>query len=107
MYKTGIIGDRESVVGFRAVGIDAIPARTGEEAVKAVRYMAESGYGIIYITEELSAEIEEEIDRYKDEMLPAVIALPGRKGPTGDGMRNVSKAVERAVGADILFGGGK
>ena len=40
-------------------------------------------------------------------MLPAVIALPGRKGPTGDGMRNVSKAVERAVGADILFGGGK
>ena len=32
MYKTGIIGDRESVVGFRAVGIDAIPARTGEEA---------------------------------------------------------------------------
>ena len=69
--------------------------------------MAESGYGIIYITEELAAEIEEEIDRYKDEMLPAVIALPGRKGPTGDGMRNVSKAVERAVGADILFGGGK
>ena len=107
MYKTGIIGDRESVVGFRAVGIDAIPARTGEEAAKAVRRMAESGYGIIYITEELAAEIEEEIDRYKDEMLPAVIALPGRKGPTGDGMRNVSKAVERAVGADILFGGGK
>ena len=35
MYKTGIIGDRESVVGFRAVGIDAIPARTGEEAAKA------------------------------------------------------------------------
>lgn len=107
MYKTGIIGDRESVVGFRAVGIDAFPCKTGEEAAKALRNMAENDYGIIYITEELAAEIEEEIDRYKDEMLPAVIALPGRKGPTGDGMRNVSKAVERAVGADILFGGGK
>lgn len=107
MYKTGIIGDRESVVGFRAVGIDAFPCRTSEEAAKALRRMAEEGYGIIYITEELAAGIEEEIDRYKDEMLPAVIALPGRKGPTGDGMRNVSKAVERAVGADILFGGGK
>ena len=47
----------------------------------------------------------EDIDRYKEEMIPAVITIPGKEGSTGEGMRSVSKAVERAVGADILFGG--
>ena len=66
MYKTGIIGDRESVVGFRAVGIDAIPARTGEEAAKAVRYMAESGYDEAnepYAGRDLYRKYKEEIDK--------------------------------------------
>ena len=40
-------------------------------------------------------------------MLPAIITIPDRNGATGEGLRNVSKAVERAVGADILFGGEK
>jgi V/A-type H+-transporting ATPase subunit F len=35
--------------------------------------------------------------------LPAVISLPGQGGSTGYGMNNIRSAVERAVGADILF----
>ena len=38
-------------------------------------------------------------------MLPAIIPIPDRTGSSGKGMENVRKSVERAVGADILFGG--
>ncbi|MDD6154161.1 MAG: V-type ATP synthase subunit F [Eubacteriales bacterium] len=107
MYKIGIIGDRESVSGFKAVGIDVFTCDSGEAASKALRDMADDGYAIIYITEDLSEKIEDDIDKYKDVMLPAVIPIPGKGGPSGNGLRNVSKAVERAVGSDILFGGGK
>ena len=62
---------------------------------------------IIYITEVLAKDMAEEIDKYKDSRLPAIISIPGKEGATGEGMRSVSKAVERAVGADILFGGEK
>ena len=46
---------------------------------------------------------EEELARYKDLPLPAVVSIPGQGGSTGYGMNNIRSAVERAVGADILF----
>ena len=42
------------------------------------------------------------IDKYKDMAIPAIILIPGRDGSLGIGMKNVSRSVERAVGADIL-----
>ena len=45
---------------------------------------------------------QEEIDRYKDRLTPAVILIPGKEGSLGIGMNSVTTAVERAVGADIL-----
>ena len=105
MSRIGVIGDRESIVGFRAVGLEVFPADDSQEARKTVRKRAEDDYAIIYITEELASQIESEIDRYKDERLPAIIVIPSKDGASGSGMRNVKEAVKRAVGADILFGG--
>lgn len=107
MYKIGVIGGRDSVLGFKAVGLDVFPCSQSEEAKKILHKLAKEDYAIVYITEILAAEMEEDIDRYKDSKLPAIISIPGKEGPTGAGMASVSKAVERAVGADILFGGEK
>lgn len=104
MYKIGVIGDRESVVCFQAVGLNTFPCDDPQEAVRLIRGMAED-YGIIYIIEDLAAEISREIDRYKEQKLPAIIPIPGKGGPIGEGMRSVKDAVRQAVGADILFGG--
>ena len=42
------------------------------------------------------------VERYKDALTPAIILIPGKDGSLGIGMANVKRAVERAVGADIL-----
>jgi len=107
MYKIGVIGGRDSVLGFKAVGLDVFVCSRSDEARKILHQLAGEDYAIIYITEVLAAGLTEDIDRYKDARLPAIISIPGKEGPTGEGMRSVSKAVERAVGADILFGGEK
>ncbi len=39
----------------------------------------------------------------RDQLLPAIIQIPGVSGNTGDGVRGVKKSVEQAVGSDILF----
>ena len=44
----------------------------------------------------------DEIDRYKDLPVPAITVIPGRAGAKGVGLANIKRAVERAVGADIL-----
>ena len=72
---------------------------------KILKQIAKEDFAIIYVTEELYQYMDEEIKVYVDLRLPAVIPIPSKDGSLGIGMRNVRSAVERAVGADILFGG--
>ncbi len=104
MYKIGMIGDRDTVLGFMALGFVVEDVTDIEEAAKKLHSMAKSGqYAIIFVTENYAMQLEEEIARYKDASLPAVISIPGQGGSTGYGMNNIRSAAERAVGADILF----
>lgn len=102
MYKIAAIGDGESIYGFAALGLDVFPVTEPKKAVKTIRRMANSNYAVIYITESLAAQIPEEIDRYRDSRIPAIILIPGVRGNTGAGLSEVSKSVEKAVGSDIL-----
>ena len=105
MDKIGVIGDRESVLGFQAVGLDVFPAGDAEEAKKTLKRLAKEDFAIIYITEQFYQYMMKEVEEYTDSRLPAVIPIPGKDGSLGIGMTSVKKSVERAVGADILFGG--
>ena len=87
MYKIAVLGDRDSIYGFAALGLDTYPV-----------------YAVIYITEALAAEIDEELDRYRSQRLPAIILIPGVSGNTGRGIAGVKRSVEQAVGSDIIFG---
>ncbi|HHZ02523.1 MAG TPA: V-type ATP synthase subunit F [Tissierellia bacterium] len=103
MYKIGVIGDKQSVQGFKAVGLDVFDCHTREDAKSTLQRIAEEDYAIIYITENFYDEMKETIYQYNEQRLPAIIPIPGMKGSMGIGLRNIKKAVEKAVGADILF----
>jgi V/A-type H+-transporting ATPase subunit F len=105
MYKIGVIGDRESILGFKAVGLDVFPVDDPDEARKILKRIAKEDFAIIYITEQVYQFMMDEVDEYTDSRLPAIIPIPDKDGTLGIGMTSVKKSVERAVGADILFGG--
>lgn len=102
MYKIAALGDRDSVLGFKALGLDVFSAENADEAKEILHRLAKENYAVIYLTEQFAASMEAEVARYKDELTPAVILIPGKEGSLGIGMANVKRAVERAVGADIL-----
>lgn len=102
-YRIGVIGDKDSVLGFMAVGFSATVVHSVAEASAALAEMAASQFAVIFLTEEYAQALSDEVDRYKDEPTPAVIPIPSRQGSTAYGMRRIKKDVERAVGADILF----
>ena len=104
MYRMAVMGDKDSIYGYAALGMDVTPVTEDVEAVKKLRELAEGDYAVIYITEALAARIPGEIARYREQMLPAIILIPGVYGNTGAGIANVKKSVEQAVGSDILFG---
>ena len=105
MYKIAVIGDYDSIYGFATLGLSICPVKTRDEAREKLRQLADGQYGIIYITEAAAAELEEEIEEYREKTLPAIIRIPGVSGNTGAVVEGVKKTVEQAVGSDILFGG--
>ena len=104
MYKIGVMGGRETVMGFKALGLDVFPVDDPEEARRTLRDVTygESRYAIIYVEENLAANLKHELDRFKDSPTPAIILIPGRDGSLGLGQDALRSAVERAVGTDIL-----
>ena len=101
-YSIAVVGDWESVMGFRALGLDTYPVTSVEEARKTVHDLAKTDCAVIYLTETLAKDMPDVLDRYKDEIQPAIILIPGREGPLGLGQTALKAAVERAVGSDIL-----
>ena len=101
MYKIAVLGDRDSVMGFKALGLDTFFVEEAEEARHTLHRVAKEDYAIVYITEQLAQLIPADIARYKTETAPAVILIPGKTGSLGLGAQALQTAVERAVGADI------
>ena len=101
MYKIAVLGDRDSVMGFKALGLDTFFAEEADEARHTLHRIAKEDYAIIYITEQLAEQLPADIARYKTEVTPAVILIPGKTGSLGLGAQALQTAIERAVGADI------
>jgi V/A-type H+-transporting ATPase subunit F len=104
MLKIAVIGGRETVMGFKALGLEVFPVADGEEARHVFKSLThgESEYAIIYLEENLAEALGHEISKLNDSPTPAVILIPGRDGSLGLGQSALKAAVEKAVGSDIL-----
>ncbi|MDR2687308.1 MAG: V-type ATP synthase subunit F [Oscillospiraceae bacterium] len=102
MYRVAAMGDADSVAGLSALGVEVFPVEEAGEAARQLRSLAGGGCAVVYVTEALAARIPEEIERYRYARVPAVILIPGIRGNTGAGLRNISVSVEKAVGSDII-----
>jgi V/A-type H+-transporting ATPase subunit F len=102
MFKAAVIGDMQSILGFRALGLTVVDAGDAGEAAGALHRLAQEGHCVIYITEQMAALIGQDIAKYIDRPEIAVIPIPSKDGSLGIGNAELHKAVERAVGADIL-----
>jgi V/A-type H+-transporting ATPase subunit F len=103
MLKIAVLGSRDTVMGFKALGLEVFPVENADEARAEFKKLTHSReeYAIIYIEENLALELQHEIDRLKDLPTPAVILILGKSGSLGLGQMALNAAVERAVGSAI------
>ena len=101
-YKLAVVGDWHSVMGFRALGLEVCPAATPDEARAEIRRLAREDCAVIYLTETLAQAMPDVLEKYKDAPRPAIILIPGREGSLGIGRESIQRAIERAVGTNIL-----
>ncbi len=103
MKKMGVVGERDAVLAFKAVGMRVIDVSTAEETTAALHKLACEGVPVIFITETMAKLVPEALQKYKTMPGTAVIPIPGSQGVNGFGLGRVKANVEKAIGADILF----
>ncbi|WP_422447976.1 V-type ATP synthase subunit F [Thermoanaerobacterium sp. DL9XJH110] len=102
-YKIGVIGDRDTVLAFKSLGVDIFPVIDDSEAANTLMKLARENYAVIFITEQAAQNIQDKIALFRDKMVPAITLIPSNRGTLGIGIAEVKKSVEKAIGVDIIF----
>ncbi|MCD8373233.1 MAG: V-type ATP synthase subunit F [Clostridia bacterium] len=100
--RIAIVGDGDSIMVFRAAGVDTFPVGEAKKAREAIR-LAAKDHSIIFVTEEFYKPNEEFIKRFDEEAYPVVISIPSKNGSSGYSDELLKSAMEKALGVDILF----
>lgn len=109
MYKLAVIGDKDSIISFKVLGVDIYPVNFTEDTEelannikKVIEHLVYKGYGIIFITEEYAKYSKNVIDRYKGQTLPMITLIPSNRGSLNIGMSKIDENIEKAIGTNIL-----
>jgi V/A-type H+-transporting ATPase subunit F len=95
-----VIGDRDSVLGFGALGVKVLtPAPDPEEVRRAIGAALAGGAAVVFITERLARQIPETIAELSGRPLPSVVTIPDGSGSTGMGLSKLDEIIVRAVGS--------
>jgi V/A-type H+-transporting ATPase subunit F len=81
-----------------------LPAADTAEATALLKKAADSGHAVIFITEGIACGMLDAISAYSRKPLPIVLSIPDNEGNAGAALAKLRRTVEKALGADILFG---
>ena len=104
--KTAIIGDGESILAFKAVGVTPFPVKSPAEAETVIDSIAKT-YGIIFVTDDIAAGIDRKIAKYNSQSYPIVVSIPSKAGSNGYGLKKLVEASEKALGINLFSADGK
>ena len=93
-----VIGDKDLVLGFRLVGIKGVAASNRKEALEALRRIInEEDTKIIFISEDLSVQIQDELDAIRSRSNgPLIVEMLGRTGMKGE-LPTVQKLIQNVL----------
>lgn len=100
--KIGILGEKKSVLAFKALGLKTFGIKNEEDIKKAKTKIKEEDLAILFVTENIAKAYEEEIRALYKETLPAVLVIPGTKGGGEKGREELDKILERALGSKLI-----
>ena len=102
MPDIAMIGDRDSILGFKALGVAIFSVNSKNESADALRQVVREEFKVAFITEQIAPEPEEIANIIGDNTFPVVTMIPSNRGSTGLAMQRLQRLVRRAAGADVL-----
>lgn len=100
--KIAVIGDKDSVLALKAVGVEVFDATTADEAQRLIKKLS-ADYAVLFIAENLAEQIPDVLAKAKTRAFPAIVPIPTDNNSSGFGMRGIKSDVEKAIGVDVIF----
>ena len=104
MSSVAIIGDIDTVSGFRLGGVkQAEVVTTSEEAIAAFDKFLDDEISIIIITQLMANEIREYINRkIGSDVLPMIIEIPDKDGSFEGSSDQINALIKRVIGVEMV-----
>ncbi len=101
--KIVVIGDIDTVTGFRLVGVSecATPKSPDETRELLYSFFRDLSMGLIIITEPLAQDVEDTIVELSQSPVPVILLISDRTGSTGTYEAILKELIRRAVGIEI------
>ncbi|MBA7663140.1 V-type sodium ATPase subunit G [subsurface metagenome] len=103
MYKIALMGDKDTIIGFKLLGVSLFPIAKKEEAAEMLNKLVKEEYAAIFVTEEIACQIFEEIEMLQKTSFASIIIIPSKLEKKHLGLKILRKNIEKAIGTDILF----
>lgn len=101
MYKVAVVGDKESILGFSSIGIDAYPAYNEKDVEDILPKLINDNYAIIYVTEKIYIDFEENIKKISKDKNVAITTIPSLNENKEVGAERIKEMVKNAIGMEI------
>lgn len=101
MSNIAIIGDKDTIWPFKAFGFITYPMKDILDANNTLKDMLHKEYSIIFVTEDVFAQCECQIQEIQSLPLPAIVILPNNQGSQGIGRKRLQQILRKAVGSEI------
>ena len=100
--KVTVIGDRDSVLGFAALGVTVMTPRPEQVRESFTRAVNDEAV-VIFITERLAEEIPDLIADMTHRPIPSVVTIPDAGGSRGMGLKKLDDIIVTAVGSRLAM----
>jgi V/A-type H+-transporting ATPase subunit F len=96
-----VIADEDTVLGFRCAGVAGNAVNSRTEALAALKSARDSKAGVVILTQEVAAMMQEEVDALRfGGGLPIVVEIPGTRGRLA-GRKSLSDVIRQAIGVRV------
>lgn len=103
MSKIVAIGERDLIIGFKAVGVELEPVKTPSEVEAVLAKLSQDpSTGLILISETIAEGCLDVISDFRNKSPVVVLIIPSHLPTKHISMLELKREIEKAVGVDML-----
>ncbi|MEW6357903.1 MAG: V-type ATP synthase subunit F [Planctomycetota bacterium] len=97
-----VIGDQDTVLGFRLAGIQGEVVDSPDDAGRALdRVLGDQTIGVVILTERTAEAIRKKVEEVIfEQSSPVIVEIPDRQGPM-PGRKTLMELIRQAVGIGV------